>query len=120
MFTRMMYSCLVDADFLDTEEFMTEGKAGRQQGQKMPELLDKLEKYIEEWMKNTEKESVNGRRTEILKACLERRRERKRTFSVNGSHRWRKNCCIACFCVATCSETSYGSCDLCDTIHQYY
>lgn len=26
MFTRMMYSCLVDADFLDTEEFMTEGK----------------------------------------------------------------------------------------------
>ena len=33
MFTRMMYSCLVDADFLDTEEFMTEERSGRQQGQ---------------------------------------------------------------------------------------
>ena len=82
MFTRMLYSCLVDADFLDTEEFMTEGKAGRQQGQKMPELLDKLEKYIEEWLKNTEKESVNGRRTEILKACLEKGAKEKGFFRL--------------------------------------
>ena len=33
MFTRMMYSCLVDADFLDTEEFYDRRKyTGRQQG----------------------------------------------------------------------------------------
>ena len=63
MFTRMMYSCLVDADFLDTEEFMTEERSGRQQGQEIQVLLDKLEKYITEWLKNTETESVNGRRT---------------------------------------------------------
>lgn len=28
-FTRMLYSCLVDADFLDTEAFMLKGNAGR-------------------------------------------------------------------------------------------
>ena len=89
MFTRMMYSCLVDADFLDTEEFMTEERSGRQQGQEIQVLLDKLEKYITEWLKNTETESVNGRRTEILKSLPGKRRERKRPFSADGSDWWR-------------------------------
>ena len=82
MFTRMMYSCLVDADFLDTEEFMTEERSGRQQGQEIQVLLDKLEKYITEWLKNTETESVNGRRTEILKACLENGEREKGLFRL--------------------------------------
>lgn len=82
MFTRMMYSCLVDADFLDTEEFMTEERSGRQQGQEIQVLLDKLEKYITEWLKNTEIESVNGRRTEILKACLENGEREKGLFRL--------------------------------------
>ena len=84
MFTRMMYSCLVDADFLDTEEFMTEERSGRQQGQEIQVLLDKLEKYITEWLKNTETESVNGRRTEILKACLENGEREKGLFRLTG------------------------------------
>ena len=82
MFTRMMYSCLVDADFLDTEEFMTEERSGRQQGQEIQVLLDKLEKYITEWLKNTETESINGRRTEILKACLENGEREKGLFRL--------------------------------------
>lgn len=82
MFTRMLYSCLVDADFLDTEEFMTEERLGRQQGQEIQVLLDKLEKYITEWLKNTETESVNGRRTEILKACLENGEREKGLFRL--------------------------------------
>lgn len=89
MFTRMMYSCLVDADFLDTEEFMTEERSGRQQGQEIQVLLDKLEKYITEWLKNTETESVNGRRTEILKACLENGEREKGLFPADGSDWWR-------------------------------
>ena len=28
VFIRMIYSCLVDADFLDTEAFMKDGKSG--------------------------------------------------------------------------------------------
>mgnify|MGYP000638677884 CR=1 FL=1 len=82
MFTRMMYSCLVDADFLDTEEFMTEERSGRQQGQEIQVLLDKLEKYITEWLKNTETESVNGRRTEILKNCIKEGEDEKGIFRL--------------------------------------
>ena len=70
-FIRMLYSCLVDADFLDTEYFMKSGQTGRQPGEKLPELLKKLEAYIAGWLKNKDLDSVNGRRTEILRNCLE-------------------------------------------------
>lgn len=71
VFIRMLYSCLVDADFLDTEKFMKNGKTGRDSGESIEDLLAKLENHISGWLQNTETESINGRRTEILKACLE-------------------------------------------------
>lgn len=70
VFIRMLYSCLVDADFLDTEYFMNDGKTGREGGDSAEQLLEKLEMHISEWLENTEKETVNGHRTEILKHCL--------------------------------------------------
>lgn len=70
MLLRMIYSCLVDADFLDTEHFMTNGQVQRDAGEKMERLLERLETYIADWIGNKELESVNGRRTEILKHCL--------------------------------------------------
>ena len=68
---RMLYSCLVDADFLDTERFMKRGQTGREAGESLTVLLQKLEKHISGWLKNTDLTTVNGRRTEILKHCLE-------------------------------------------------
>ena len=82
MFMRMLYSCLVDADFLDTEEFMVNGNTGRQQGENMPQLLEKLEKHIAGWLENKEIESVNGRRTEILRACLDAGEKEKGLFRL--------------------------------------
>ena len=70
-FMRMLYSCLVDADFLDTEDFMKAGKTQREAGENLTTLLQKLEKHVEDWLKNKETESVNGRRTEILRNCME-------------------------------------------------
>ena len=70
MLLRMIYSCLVDADFLDTEHFMTNGQVQRDAGEKMERLLERLEIYIADWLENQDTESVNGRRTEILKHCL--------------------------------------------------
>ena len=32
VFMRMIYSCLVDADYLDTEKFMKNGEQGREAG----------------------------------------------------------------------------------------
>lgn len=70
VFMRMIYSCLVDADFLDTEAFMNEDKVERDSGESIELLLEKLENHISEWLKNQDTDTVNGRRTEILRHCL--------------------------------------------------
>lgn len=71
MFIRMLYSCLVDADFLDTEIFMKNGDTGRNSGEAMDVLMKRLEEYISEWLRNDDIYTLNGRRTQILKHCLQ-------------------------------------------------
>ena len=102
VFMRMIYSCLVDADFLDTEAFMKEGKQGRNSGENIEILFKKLENYISGWLKNQDIDTVNGRRTEILKNCLEMGEDREGTFSFDCTDWWRKNSSITCICVTTC------------------
>ena len=82
VFIRMIYSCLVDADFLDTERFMTEGQTVRDSGESMEVLLDKLESYIAGWLQNKNWNTINGRRTEILKNCLAQGRSKKGLFRL--------------------------------------
>ena len=71
VFIRMLYSCLVDADFLDTEYFMKEGRTQRETGEEPAVLLEKLKKHVAGWLLNEDTETVNGRRTEILRHCFE-------------------------------------------------
>ena len=82
MFMRMIYSCLVDADFLDTEAFMKDGKQKRNPGEQMEILFEKLEKYISGWIKNQNIDTVNGRRTEILKNCLKKGKSKQGLFRL--------------------------------------
>ena len=70
-FIRVLFSCLVDADYLDTEAFMSEGKVKRGGCSTMKELSDKLSSYISPWINSAEQDTVNGRRTSILRACRE-------------------------------------------------
>ncbi len=70
VFIRMLYSCLVDADFLDTEMFMKNGQTERESGENLNILLNKLKIYVSDWLLNQNTDTVNGRRTEILKHCL--------------------------------------------------
>jgi CRISPR-associated endonuclease/helicase Cas3 len=49
-FIRMIYSCLVDADFLETENFMKENETIRDSGIISKELLDRLMNYIALWL----------------------------------------------------------------------
>ena len=63
-----LYSCLVDADYLDTERFMQPYKLSRGGYDGMERLLGKLEKHIEKWA-NPENE-MNKYRWEILSECL--------------------------------------------------
>ena len=71
VFIRMIYSCLVDADFLNTESFMKAGETERDSGERMEVLLEKLKNHISGWLQNCDLNTVNGRRTEILKHCLD-------------------------------------------------
>lgn len=81
-FIRMLYSCLVDADFLDTESFMKSGISQRNSGEAMSVLLHRLEEHVFKWMSNIDLASVNGRRTEILKSCLEKGVQKRGLFRL--------------------------------------
>ena len=66
-FTRMLYSCLVDADFLDTETFM-EGRSRDTNKTSMEELWDHLQCYISNWF--PPKGELNRQRCQILERCI--------------------------------------------------
>ena len=68
-FTRMLYSCLVDADFLDTEAFMAGVPVPRGGGESMETLEQKLQAYISDW--SPPKGELNKQRCAILNRCLE-------------------------------------------------
>lgn len=82
MFIRMLYSCLVNADFLDTEFFMNGRKTIRDSGESIGVLCEKLERYISNWLANEEINTINGRRTEILKHCLESGKKEQGLFRL--------------------------------------
>ena len=81
-FIRMLFSCLVDADYLDTEGFMSENPVPRGMYDTMSSLFQRVQDYIMPWLTNTDRNTVNGRRTEILKACLEKGKEPSGLFQL--------------------------------------
>ena len=68
-YTRMLYSCLVDADYLDTETFMNGTPAPRGGGKAPAVLLERLQAYIAPWWEPTSE--LNRKRCEILRRCLD-------------------------------------------------
>lgn len=67
-FLRMLYSCLVDADFLDTEAFM-EGQGRENSTTTIKQLWDSLQEYISGWF--PPRGELNAQRCKILKRCME-------------------------------------------------
>ncbi len=67
-FIRMLYSCLVDADFLDTEAFMAGAERDRG-GTSMEALEDKLQSYISGWF--PPKRELDRERCAALRRCLD-------------------------------------------------
>ena len=67
--TRMLFSCLVDADYLDTESFMRGSPPPRGSDVTMEQLLGRLERYVAGWW--DAKSELNRVRCDILRACLE-------------------------------------------------
>jgi len=69
---RMIYSCLVDADFLDTERFMT-GELDRGRKMDVTVLENNLNRFISPWF--PAKNELNRLRCEILKHVIEEGRK---------------------------------------------
>lgn len=81
MLIRMLFSCLVDADYLDTERFM-KGNSNRNSGEMIDRLYEKLVKHVSGWLGNHDVNTVNGRRTEILSHCIEMGKKEKGLFRL--------------------------------------
>lgn len=72
-FVRMIFSCLVDADFFDTENFYDEKKSLlRERDISIKELKEKLDKHLDSIFKKTADSSLNKERSEVMKCCLKK------------------------------------------------
>lgn len=69
-FVRMLFSCLVDADFLDTEAFMSNGEVKRGIDYDIDNLYSKLQDKITKF--GNPKSELNKKRNEILNCCIEK------------------------------------------------
>lgn len=68
--SRMLFSCLVDADRLDTERFMDKHSWDlRKSYSGIPDLLPRLEKYIKDLQSSSNDTPVNRIRREIQESC---------------------------------------------------
>lgn len=73
LWLRMLFSCLVDADFLDTEFFMDPKKAGLREGYPtLAEFIQPFEGYMTEKTAKAPDTAVNRIRAEVLAACREK------------------------------------------------
>ncbi len=74
-FIRMLYSCLVDADFIDTETFMNNTPAPRGTGAPLSVLVKKVRQKAQEYLSCSEVSEVVQLRNQVLRACIERGRD---------------------------------------------
>jgi CRISPR-associated endonuclease/helicase Cas3 len=82
-FIRMLFSCLVDADFLDTESFMNkEIAAKRGHFCKVEDMEYKLEQKINELSLKAPDSKINRLRKEILRQCIEAAEDMPGIFSL--------------------------------------
>ena len=73
-FTRMLFSCLVDADYADTGEFMDEQDPDINEPAPIEQLWERLQAYIAGWF--PPKGELNARRCAILEQCIREGQQR--------------------------------------------
>jgi CRISPR-associated endonuclease/helicase Cas3 len=86
-FTRMIFSCLVDADFLDTEEFCSPHKAKDRLdhftgNENFISLQQKLNVYLEAIVREAESTPVNTLRQNVLSQCRAKAKFPQQIFSL--------------------------------------
>jgi CRISPR-associated endonuclease/helicase Cas3 len=83
LWVRMLFSCLVDADFLDTEAFMTpEHGAARAEFPGVADLLAHLTEYLNRLSAAAPATPVNRIRAQVLQQCIESAHQSPGLFSL--------------------------------------
>ncbi len=84
LFIRMLFSCLVDADFLDTEAFMDHNRKRLRLQQYPPveQLLTSFDYYMDEMCRNAEDTEINRIRSEVLNLCRTAAEKEPGVFSL--------------------------------------
>jgi CRISPR-associated endonuclease/helicase Cas3 len=84
LWIRMLYSCLVDADFLDTELYMEEDKAKNRGGYcSIAELEGRFHQFSKRLDDTSEDTYVNSIRREIRDKCIRMADESQGVFSLS-------------------------------------
>lgn len=84
LWVRMLYSCLVDADFLDTERFMNpEQFKLRGKFVDLTELKKRFDVYMNEKTAHTQASRLNEIRVGVLASCRKKARCKPGFFSLN-------------------------------------
>ena len=84
LWVRMLYSCLVDADFLDTERFMTPDTFKlRGKFVDLTELKKRFDVYMNEKTAHTQATRLNEIRVGVLASCRKKARCKPGFFSLN-------------------------------------
>jgi|CXWL01.1.fsa_nt_gi CRISPR-associated endonuclease/helicase Cas3 len=83
LWLRMLFSCLVDGDFLDTEKFM-DGKKAQPRGSffSIEQLLEKFDEQMNKLTAEAKPTPVNRVRAEVLRQCRERASDMPGIFSL--------------------------------------
>lgn len=82
-YTRMLFSCLVDADFLDTEQFLSPDKSSlRGQYESFNKLFTKFDNYMKIKLSTAEESPINRYRKEIYEQCIEKAELPPQIFSL--------------------------------------
>lgn len=84
LWIRMLYSCLVDADFLDTEAYMDSKKANMRGGYcSISELLERFNQYIQQLERKSKDTHVNQIRRQVRNQCIQMAKELPGIFSLS-------------------------------------
>ena len=83
LWLRMLFSCLVDGDFLDTEKFM-DGEKAQSRGtfSSIEELLGKFDEHMTKLTAEAKPTPVNCVRAEVLRQCRKRASDAPGIFSL--------------------------------------
>lgn len=83
LWIRMLFSCLVDADFLDTEAYMDADKSARRGDlPDVQKLLEQFDRFMADKITAADRTPVNLLRADILRQCREKAHETPGLFSL--------------------------------------